>query len=94
MQDLKAPEPDVQAEQALSQQPSSTVSVEHFGRFLQARSQQSTVFSEFYGHTITNHDNGYPLFRKVRLSAYFNNNVPIKSLFKTYAPSLEKTPCL
>ncbi|KAL4211057.1 hypothetical protein AB4K20DRAFT_1967637 [Rhizopus microsporus] len=45
MQDLKAPEPDVQAEQALSQQPSSTVSVEHFGRFLQARSQQSTVFS-------------------------------------------------
>ncbi|ORE07711.1 hypothetical protein BCV72DRAFT_255692 [Rhizopus microsporus var. microsporus] len=65
--------PDVvQAEQALSQQPSSTVSVEDFGRFLQARSEQSAVLSRFYGHTTTNHDNGYPLFRKIPLSAYFN----------------------
>ncbi|ORE09363.1 hypothetical protein BCV72DRAFT_223668 [Rhizopus microsporus var. microsporus] len=62
----------VQAEQALSHQPSSTVSVEDFGRFLQARSEQSAVLSRFYGHTITNHDNGYPLFRKIRISAYFN----------------------
>ncbi|CAO3658030.1 unnamed protein product [Rhizopus microsporus] len=62
----------VQAEQALSQQPSSTVSIEDFDHFLQARSEQSAVFSRFYGHTITNHDNGYPLFRKIRLSAYFN----------------------
>ncbi|ORE08018.1 hypothetical protein BCV72DRAFT_325082 [Rhizopus microsporus var. microsporus] len=37
-------DPDVvQAEQALSQQPSSTVSVEDFGRFLQARSEQSAA---------------------------------------------------
>ncbi|CEG76188.1 hypothetical protein RMATCC62417_11118 [Rhizopus microsporus] len=73
LQDLKAQDPNVvQAEQALSQQPSSTVSVERFGRFLQARSEQSVVLSRFYGHTITNHGNGYPLFRKARLSAYFN----------------------
>ncbi|ORE09667.1 hypothetical protein BCV72DRAFT_318892, partial [Rhizopus microsporus var. microsporus] len=51
----------------------STVSVEHFDHFLQTRSEQSTVLSRFYGHIITNHDNGYPLFRKIRLSAYFNN---------------------
>ncbi|ORE03356.1 hypothetical protein BCV72DRAFT_308264 [Rhizopus microsporus var. microsporus] len=73
LQALKAQDPDVvRAEQALSQQPSSTVSIEHFDRFLQARSKHSTVLSKFYGHTITNHDNGYPLFRKIRLSAYFN----------------------
>ncbi|CEG71605.1 hypothetical protein RMATCC62417_07311 [Rhizopus microsporus] len=73
LQDLKAQDPDVvQAEQALSQQPSSTVSVEDFDHFLQARPEQSAVLSRFYGHTITNHDNGYPLFRKIRLSAYFN----------------------
>ncbi|CEG80813.1 hypothetical protein RMATCC62417_15094 [Rhizopus microsporus] len=57
LQGLKAQDPDVvQAEQALSKQPSSTVSVEDFGRFLQARSEQSVVLSRFYGHTITNHD--------------------------------------
>ncbi|ORE19359.1 hypothetical protein BCV71DRAFT_283587, partial [Rhizopus microsporus] len=39
---------------------------------VQFRSEQSAVLSRFYGHTITNHDNGYPLFRKIRLSAYFN----------------------
>ncbi|CEG79052.1 hypothetical protein RMATCC62417_13566 [Rhizopus microsporus] len=73
LQDLKAQDPDVvQSEQALSQQPSSTVPVEDFGRFLQARSEQSAVLSRFYGHTITNHDNGYSLFCKIRLSAYFN----------------------
>ncbi|PHZ16363.1 uncharacterized protein RHIMIDRAFT_265815 [Rhizopus microsporus ATCC 52813] len=67
------PDPDViQAEQTLSQQSSSTVSVENFSRFLQARSEQSTVPRRLYGPTITNHDNGYPLFRKIRLSAYFN----------------------
>ncbi|ORE01678.1 hypothetical protein BCV72DRAFT_320555, partial [Rhizopus microsporus var. microsporus] len=71
--DLKAQNPDVvQAEQALSQQPSSTISVEYFGYFLQARSKQFAVLSRFYGHTITNHDNGYFLFRKIRLSVYFN----------------------
>ena len=73
LQDLKAQDPDVvQAEQALSQQPSSAISVKDFGHFLHARYEQSAVFSRFYGHTITNHDNGYPLFRKIRLSAYFN----------------------
>ncbi|CEG75773.1 hypothetical protein RMATCC62417_10765 [Rhizopus microsporus] len=73
LQDLKAQDLNVvQAKQALSQQPSSIVSVEGFGRFLQARSEQSAVLSGFYGHTITDHDNGYPLFRKVCLSAYFN----------------------
>ncbi|CEG84132.1 hypothetical protein RMATCC62417_17978 [Rhizopus microsporus] len=73
LQDLKAQEPDaVHAEQAPSQQPSSTVSIEDFGRFLQARSEQSTVLSRFYGHTITNHDNGYLLFHKIRFSVYFN----------------------
>ncbi|CEG84710.1 hypothetical protein RMATCC62417_18471 [Rhizopus microsporus] len=73
LQDLKAHEPDVvEAEQALSQQPSSTVSIERFDHFLQARSEHSAVLSKFYGHTITNHDNGYPLFRKIRFSAYFN----------------------
>ncbi|PHZ09067.1 uncharacterized protein RHIMIDRAFT_263862 [Rhizopus microsporus ATCC 52813] len=46
--------------------------MEGFIRFLQARSEQFAVLSQFYGHTITNHDNGYPLFRKIRLSAYFN----------------------
>ncbi|ORE04121.1 hypothetical protein BCV72DRAFT_180494, partial [Rhizopus microsporus var. microsporus] len=72
------------AEQTLSQQPSSTVFVEGFSRFLQARSEQSTVLSRFYGHTITNHDNGYLLFRKACLSAYFNkqraNQKPIQNL--------------
>ncbi|CEG75083.1 hypothetical protein RMATCC62417_10189 [Rhizopus microsporus] len=73
LQDLKAQDPDVvQAEQALSQQPSSTVSVKDFGRFLQAISEQSAALSRFYGHTIINHDNGYLLFRKIRLSVYFN----------------------
>ncbi|ORE11642.1 hypothetical protein BCV72DRAFT_193162, partial [Rhizopus microsporus var. microsporus] len=43
-----------------------------FDHVLQARSKYSAVLSKFYGHTITNHDNGYFLFRKVRLSAYFN----------------------
>ncbi|ORE01969.1 hypothetical protein BCV72DRAFT_309569 [Rhizopus microsporus var. microsporus] len=63
LQDLKAQNPDV---------PSSIVSVEEFGRFLQARSEQSAVLSRFYGHTITSHDNGYSLFSKVRLSVCFN----------------------
>ncbi|CEG76128.1 hypothetical protein RMATCC62417_11065 [Rhizopus microsporus] len=73
LQDFKAQGPDViQTEQALSQQPSGTVFIEDFDRFLQARSEQSTVLSRFYRHTITNHDNGYLLFRKIRLSAYFN----------------------
>ncbi|KAG1447498.1 hypothetical protein G6F57_017060 [Rhizopus arrhizus] len=57
LQDLKAQDPDVvQAEQALSQQPSSTVSIEDFDHFLQARSKQSVALSDLYGHTITNHD--------------------------------------
>ncbi|CEG82410.1 hypothetical protein RMATCC62417_16484 [Rhizopus microsporus] len=55
-----------------SNPPSSTVSVEDFDHFFQVRSEQSAVLSEFYGHTITNHDKGYPLFRKARLSAYLN----------------------
>ncbi|CEG80179.1 hypothetical protein RMATCC62417_14549 [Rhizopus microsporus] len=68
-----AQDPDVvQVEQTLSQQLSSTVSVERFDHFLQAKSQQSAVLSEFYGYTITKHDNRYPLFRKIRLSVYFN----------------------
>ncbi|CEG71129.1 hypothetical protein RMATCC62417_06913 [Rhizopus microsporus] len=65
----------VQIPQALSQQPNSTVSVDHFDHFdhfLQARSEQPAVLSDFYGQTITNHDNRYPFFRKIRLSAYFN----------------------
>ncbi|ORE03443.1 hypothetical protein BCV72DRAFT_213227, partial [Rhizopus microsporus var. microsporus] len=73
LQGLKAQDPAaVQAEQALSQQPSSTMFVEDLGRFLQAISEHSAVLSRFYGHTITSHDNGYPFFRKIRLSAYFN----------------------
>ena len=71
LQDLKAQDPDVvQAEQALSQQPSSTVSIEDFDHFLQARSEHSAVLSDFYGQT----DNRYPLFRKIRLSEYFNKH--------------------
>ncbi|PHZ14529.1 uncharacterized protein RHIMIDRAFT_275382, partial [Rhizopus microsporus ATCC 52813] len=64
LQALEAQDPDIVR--------ADTISVEGFGRFLQARSEQSAVLSRFYGHTITNHDNGYPLFRKIRLSAYFN----------------------
>ncbi|ORE22625.1 hypothetical protein BCV71DRAFT_171631, partial [Rhizopus microsporus] len=83
LQALKAQDLDVvQAEQVLSQQPSSTVSIEDFGRFLQARYQQSAVLSRFYGHTITNHDNGYPLFRKVRLSTYFNKQCAEQKLIQ------------
>ena len=68
LQDLKAQDPDVvQSEQVLSQHPSSTVSIEHFNHFLQARSEASAVLSRVYGHTIKDYDNGYSLFRKIRL---------------------------
>ncbi|CEG73135.1 hypothetical protein RMATCC62417_08573 [Rhizopus microsporus] len=40
--------------------------------FLHARSEHSAVLGEFYGYTITNYDNRFALFRKIRLSAYFN----------------------
>ncbi|CEG72439.1 hypothetical protein RMATCC62417_07998 [Rhizopus microsporus] len=91
LQDLKVQDPDVvQAEQAISQQPSSTVSVEDFGRFLQARSEQSAVLSRFYGHTITNHDNGYPLFRKIRLSAYFNKQRAEQKLIQDLRAKFEE----
>ncbi|PHZ08884.1 uncharacterized protein RHIMIDRAFT_267073, partial [Rhizopus microsporus ATCC 52813] len=46
--------------------------MEGFSRFFQVRSEQSAVLSRFYEHTITNHDNGYSLFSKVRLLVCFN----------------------
>ncbi|ORE04087.1 hypothetical protein BCV72DRAFT_337526 [Rhizopus microsporus var. microsporus] len=62
LQGLKAQELDVV----------NTISVEHFGRFLQARSEHSAVPSEFYEHTIARRCNRYFLFHKIHLSAYFS----------------------
>ncbi|ORE03234.1 hypothetical protein BCV72DRAFT_257900 [Rhizopus microsporus var. microsporus] len=65
LQDLKSQDFDVV-------QADNTISVERFDYFLQARSEQFIALSDFYRHTITNYDNGCSLFRKIRLSAYFN----------------------